>query len=770
MPLLSVMSADPEGTKKNDESAVVHKQVARLSISTDLERRDVVSMIKNTIGDPNNEALQSAANQGVETTRPKNEKRRRRRSSVQTATITKKKRELKPTEVIIDPRPITKKLTISDLRDLVLFTFNELPSNIRWLNISNRLNIKKVVILFIPGLSGADFGVPDLADQIKPIPMHTLQYSTHLSIFGDFFKYLWPTKSPGSKVKLYSTYLSLVSVPLNKTEKKNQQLKKKPLKITIHDLLMTAEEMIENGYPLHSFYQEQLTDDQKKQAQAIDEKFDAANWVETKPFKHEGSKTFAIDCEMCLSNGVSVLTRVSLINFNDEVLLDELVKPKQQITDYVTKYSGITEGLLKDVNTTLEDVQTKILSIVSADDVLIGHSLESDLKVLKMKHKNIVDTALIYDHSQGYPFKPSLKWLVQKHLKRDIQNDSNGHDSVEDAKACMDLVKLKIQKGLEFGKFRISSIDIFTKINSKVLKKYLDNAEDARELDVDESKKKSLEDKLRKSLSVDYSRPLKLLASSLKLQIGEKVQCFDDDSVIKLLTENVNNYDLILGRIREAEYATGWSLKPEEVPKSEENNAAATASEVSAASASKSPNDGDTKTVQNSNKSLTNGITENCATSGDDVDSNKENNTDSSVSAEPEATVENKIKLSSEPLPTDPEEVYKNVARKLKTVIDSLPNQTLLIVNTFNGDPREMRRLQKQKKEFQDNFGSERAEQVRWTAYDEDDLKNALEEARDCLSFIGLKNETSYSGVDISNTANNDTIAISEDSENAVSE
>ena len=38
--------------------------------------------------------------------------------------------------------------------------------------------------------------------------------------------------------------------------------------------------------------------------------------------------------------------------------MDELVKPKEEITDYVTKYSGITEELLRDVTTTIEDIQT----------------------------------------------------------------------------------------------------------------------------------------------------------------------------------------------------------------------------------------------------------------------------------------------------------------------------------------------------------------------------------------------------------------------------
>lgn len=78
-------------------------------------------------------------------------------------------------------------------------------------------------------------------------------------------------------------------------------------------------------------------------------------------------------------------------------------------------------------------------------------------------HPWVVDTALTYEHTRGAPFKPSLKWLAQKWLKREIQNapiptnDSSeniiGHDSEEDARTALDLFGLKLLKGPKFGKF-----------------------------------------------------------------------------------------------------------------------------------------------------------------------------------------------------------------------------------------------------------------------------------------------------------------------------
>jgi RNA exonuclease 1 len=75
----------------------------------------------------------------------------------------------------------------------------------------------------------------------------------------------------------------------------------------------------------------------------------------------------------------------------------------------------------------------------------------------KFAHPYVIDTSVIYQHPRGPPYKPSLKWLAQKWLSKDIQigdsmiNESNkesiGHDSEEDARACAELLKLKMEKG-----------------------------------------------------------------------------------------------------------------------------------------------------------------------------------------------------------------------------------------------------------------------------------------------------------------------------------
>ncbi|KAJ1480128.1 hypothetical protein T484DRAFT_1811738, partial [Baffinella frigidus] len=102
--------------------------------------------------------------------------------------------------------------------------------------------------------------------------------------------------------------------------------------------------------------------------------------------------------------------------------------------------------LLKDVTTTLADVQTKLLELVTCETILVGHSLEHDFKACKIVHGKVIDTSVLYPHPRGGPYKNSLNFLVKSHLRREMDRKA-GHCSIDDATACMDLVLLKLTKG-----------------------------------------------------------------------------------------------------------------------------------------------------------------------------------------------------------------------------------------------------------------------------------------------------------------------------------
>lgn len=94
-------------------------------------------------------------------------------------------------------------------------------------------------------------------------------------------------------------------------------------------------------------------------------------------------------------------------------------------------------------------MQGQLMQLVSSETLLVGHALDNDLISLKMVHAHVLDTAVMYPHPRGPPYKPALKVLAQRYLKRTIQDGE--HDSAIDAKAAMDLALLKIKHGRCFG-------------------------------------------------------------------------------------------------------------------------------------------------------------------------------------------------------------------------------------------------------------------------------------------------------------------------------
>jgi RNA exonuclease 1 len=52
----------------------------------------------------------------------------------------------------------------------------------------------------------------------------------------------------------------------------------------------------------------------------------------------------------------------------------------------------------------------------------------------------------MFPHPKGLPYRYSLKYISEAYLRRLIQQNQKGHDSQEDALACLDLVQYKINQ------------------------------------------------------------------------------------------------------------------------------------------------------------------------------------------------------------------------------------------------------------------------------------------------------------------------------------
>ncbi|KAI9037448.1 RNA exonuclease [Aspergillus affinis] len=564
-------------------------------------------------------------------------------------------------------------------------------------------------------------GLPpqDRSSQFNPRALSRDSLPEPLHPLAELFPHVWPVKAPGdskyNRVHSPLQAILLSALPKNKESNgtkgpKQAKMDKsfQPKRTPITKFVSSLEDLRENDYPLHPalFATErekaELTEHRKRLGQSAED-----GWVDTHINSLEegeipeaeiqqgsmtaGREVLAMDCEMCVTEGGnSELTRISLIRWDGEVVLDELVKPQLPVIDYLTRFSGITKEKLDPVTTTLADIQQKLLSIFTPRTIIVGHSLNSDLTALKLTHPFIVDTTFIYPHPRGPPLKCSLKWLCQKYLGKEIQKGQTGHDSIEDSVAVLDLVKQKCEKGERWGTSEASNESIFKRL-----------ARSAR------PGKSSTANDGRTGAVVDWGCPERGFGSQATVAIG----CSDDEEVARGISSAVNGdasnasipsegVDFTWGRMRELEMHRGWCNRMPDPNKANES----TALVPLPADSSRGPGP-------------------------------RPDNLEGGCNTE-------------ETTPTDNDELQglsDMVARttsNIQRVYDSMPPCTLFVVYSGTGDPREVSRLQAMHKTFRDEYQSRKPWDeltVKWTDTEEQELKKACETARAGCGFMCVK-------------------------------
>ena len=220
-------------------------------------------------------------------------------------------------------------------------------------------------------------------DDYYPVKLDSAHLPSPLKPLADIFPHVWPVKTPGDDrySRIHSPLQAMLLSPLPKSAdgRKNNKAEKgsavsreskgwQNTMTPVTKYLATSDELLENEYVLHPALLdgEEARRSNREAREAAGQGL-AHGWVDSRysgeeegngcgrdptwdivPAEFEkdredvgfgaGKSVIAMDCEMCkTAEDRFELTRISMVDGHGTVVLDELVKPENPITDYLTQ-------------------------------------------------------------------------------------------------------------------------------------------------------------------------------------------------------------------------------------------------------------------------------------------------------------------------------------------------------------------------------------------------------------------------------------------------
>lgn len=275
---------------------------------------------------------------------------------------------------------------LNDFQSLVLYILADGPSP-QFVSIRHRPQIRKVVVLMIPGLEMDMFYKASrqeeeeasrqrdrrgyVPDDILPKRLKSEKLSAQLQPWADMFEHIWPVKTPGDDKfgRMHSPLHTMLTAPAPKTKEEKDWKKNrrgvapakepqgwKNTRVPIPEFIHPADVLLENDYILHPAMYTELDDKaalaEHRQTNSVSKDHgwvdtDVTNFEDGTTPEHEiqsgsitaGREVLAMDCEMCMTGESEFsLTRISIVGWDGTVVLDELVKPAKPIINYLTQY------------------------------------------------------------------------------------------------------------------------------------------------------------------------------------------------------------------------------------------------------------------------------------------------------------------------------------------------------------------------------------------------------------------------------------------------
>lgn len=165
-----------------------------------------------------------------------------------------------------------------------------------------------------------------------------------------------------------------------------------------------------------------------------------------------GPDVVALDCEMIGVARGSYLARVTIVDHDGRVILDEYIKPpvlhkNTTRINYRTAISGITKNILDKHGKSFPRVQKEVMRILEGK-IVLGHALANDFKALRIddwrtryRYYDTTEIPFFMKTREGYVrLQPrKLKDLAFEFLGKKIQVEGMPHDSAEDARTVVEL-------------------------------------------------------------------------------------------------------------------------------------------------------------------------------------------------------------------------------------------------------------------------------------------------------------------------------------------
>ncbi|KAI0179651.1 ribonuclease H-like domain-containing protein [Hypoxylon sp. FL1284] len=164
-------------------------------------------------------------------------------------------------------------------------------------------------------------------------------------------------------------------------------------------------------------------------------------------------QAIAVDCEMVgIAGGKDELAFLCAVDlFTGEVLIQSFVLPIEAVTDWRSRYSGITLAKMRTAKASGKALdgwpaaRARLFEFADANTILVGHSLNNDLRVLHVSHTRVIDSCIlvaeaVFGKGNGLQRRWGLKTLSRELLGVAIQSSKKGHDCLEDTLASRELV------------------------------------------------------------------------------------------------------------------------------------------------------------------------------------------------------------------------------------------------------------------------------------------------------------------------------------------